>query len=318
MKDINDLLLNNSKARFWQAYFGAKPYAPEGIVCGDDLWKEYIAYLSHRKQSSVNYPWEKLTEMTGGIRKKEVVLLTAGSGVAKTTFAMALHSHLMLKGHKVAGLYLESSPALTVMDMLSPFVGTNLRYNKVEVSSDEQHQIFVENFKDKLFLMSNNWNGEWESVKKDIRYFKTMGCEYIILDHISRLVSGMETGDERRALDNIAHQLKALSEELNVGIIAISHLKRPEGKAHEEGGQTSLAQLRGSAGLAQLADIVIGLERNGQAEDERIRNTTTFRILKNRYLGLTGKAGQVFYDKDTSRLEEIFEDVTEESEETDF
>lgn len=308
MKDINELLLNGAKARFLQAFFGARPYSPEGIVTGDALWNEYTAYLSHRKQSSIPYPWKELTKKTGGIRKGEVVLLTAGSGVAKSTFAMAIQSHIAQLKIKSAGLYLESSPALTIIDLMSPILCTNLRYGKEEVSNDLQREVFDTHFKDYIMLMSNNWNGEWESVKKDIRYFKTMGCEYIILDHVSRLVSGMETGDERRALDNIAHQLKSLSEELNVGIIAVVHLKRPDGKAHEEGGQTSLSQLRGSAGLAQLADIVIGLERNGQAEDETIRNTTTFRILKNRWLGLTGKSGEVVYDKNTCQLHEQLEE----------
>jgi len=37
----------------------------------------------------------------------------------------------------------------------------------------------------------------------------------------------------------------------------VSHLKRPGGTAHEEGGITSLSQLRGSAGIGQLSDMVI-------------------------------------------------------------
>jgi len=48
-------------------------------------------------------------------------------------------------------------------------------------------------------------------------------------------------------------------------VIAIVHLRRPEGTSHEEGGKVSLAQLRGSGSLAQLSDNVIGLERDQQA-----------------------------------------------------
>ena len=76
------------------------------------------------------------------------------------------------------------------------------------------------------------------------------------------------------------------------------------GKAHEEGGQVSLSELRGSAAIAQLSDIVIGLERNQQADDEKERNTTTLRVIKNRFCGLTGKAGSLLYDKETGRLKE--------------
>ena len=51
--------------------------------------------------------------------------------------------------------------------------------------------------------------------------------------------------------------------------------------------------------------MVIGLERNQQAEDEQERNTTTLRVMKNRFAGLTGKAGNLLYNKDTGRLKEI-------------
>jgi twinkle protein len=77
------------------------------------------------------------------------------------------------------------------------------------------------------------------------------------------------------------------------------------GKGHEEGGQISLSELRGSASIAQLSDMVIGLERNQQAEDELSRNTTTVRVLKNRFSGLTGPATTLQYDKFTGRMKEL-------------
>jgi len=85
-------------------------------------------------------------------------------------------------------------------------------------------------------------------------------------------------------------------------LILVSHLKRPEGRGHEEGAQTSLAQLRGSAAIGQLSDIVIGLERDQQdAEDcDKMR----VRVLKNRFSGDTGSACVLTYDKDTGRLGE--------------
>jgi twinkle protein len=50
--------------------------------------------------------------------------------------------------------------------------------------------------------------------------------------------------------------------------------------------------------------MVIGLERNQQHEDPEIRNTTTVRILKNRYAGLTGAACWLKYDNFTGRMSE--------------
>jgi twinkle protein len=95
-------------------------------------------------------------------------------------------------------------------------------------------------------------------------------------------------------------------QETGICLFAVSHLKRPEGKGHEEGTATSLSQLRGSGSIGQLSDIVIGLERNGQHEDERERHTTHVRILKNRFSGLTGKACSLLYSLHTGRMNETF------------
>ena len=131
---------------------------------------------------------------------------------------------------------------------------------------------------------------------------KGMGCKYVFVDHVSIIVSAQENGDERKAIDEIMTKLRMLVQETNIALVIVSHLKRPSDKGHEEGAVTSLAQLRGSGSIAQLSDMVIGLERNGQAEDERLRNTTKVRVLKNRYSGQTGPACNLVYNKHTGRM----------------
>jgi twinkle protein len=129
------------------------------------------------------------------------------------------------------------------------------------------------------------------------------GCEYIFLDHLSIVVSGLESGDERRFIDNTMTRLRSLVEELKFGLLLVSHLRRPDGRGHEEGGLTSLSQLRGSAGIAQLSDMVFGLERNQQDEEEP--DVTRVRVLKNRWSGQTGVATSLEYGHDTGRLTEL-------------
>ena len=69
--------------------------------------------------------------------------------------------------------------------------------------------------------------------------------------------------------------------------------------------------LRGSQAIAQLSDMVIGLERNQQAD--KISNETRVRVLKNRFSGETGHCLTLHYDHDTGRYTEdsnVFEDKT--------
>jgi len=159
---------------------------------------------------------------------------------------------------------------------------------------------------DRLYLLNHFGSTSVDNIVSRVRYMaKALDCGYIFLDHISIVVSAQSNGDERRAIDEIMTKLRMLVQETGIALVCVSHLKRPEGKGHEEGTATSLSQLRGSGSIAQLSDMVIGLERNGQAEDLSERHTTKVRVLKNRHSGLTGPAGRLLYSQQTGRMLEV-------------
>ena len=146
-----------------------------------------------------------------------------------------------------------------------------------------------------------------DEILSRIRYMaQALDCKWIFLDHLSILVSGQEDTDERKSIDILMTKLRSLVEQTNIGLLLVSHLRRPSGdRGHEDGREVSLSHLRGSASIAHLSDSVIALERDQQAEDDVLANTTTIRVLKNRYTGDTGIATHLFYDKETGRMKEI-------------
>ena len=79
----------------------------------------------------------------------------------------------------------------------------------------------------------------------------------------------------------------------------VSHLRRPDGRGHEDGARVSLSQLRGSHAIAQLSDTCIGLQADPDEPDSDVRH---IKILKNRYTGQTGHAGTLVYQRETGRL----------------
>ena len=157
----------------------------------------------------------------------------------------------------------------------------------------------------RVFLYDHWGSTDSDNLLSKIRYLvRGCGCNWIVLDHLSIVVSGMGDGDERRLIDNTMTKLRSLTEELNCGMLLVSHLKRPSGdKGHENGAETSLSQLRGSAAIGQLSDICMSLERNQQASQGA--DITTLRVLKNRWSGETGIACHLEYDRDTGRMSEI-------------
>ena len=135
---------------------------------------------------------------------------------------------------------------------------------------------------------------------------KALECKWIVIDHLSILVSGQEDTDERRSIDILMTKMRSLVEETQIGLLLVSHLRRTTAdRGHEEGREVSLSHLRGSQSIAHLSDAVIALERNQQATDPVDANTTTVRILKNRYTGETGIATYLFYNSKTGRLGEV-------------
>ena len=99
-------------------------------------------------------------------------------------------------------------------------------------------------------------------------------------------------------------KIRTLIQELNVSLILVSHLRRRMQGSLEEGLNTSLSVLRGSASIGQLSDIVVGLERNGQHDDPVERHTTRVRVIKNRFSGLTGLCAKLYYDFTDGRIRE--------------
>ena len=82
-------------------------------------------------------------------------------------------------------------------------------------------------------------------------------------------------------------KIRTLVEELGIGMILVSHLKRPNSdKGHEDGNSISLSQLRGSGSIGQLSDICLGVIRSVSSGD----NTSKVVCLKNRFNGQTGEA----------------------------
>ena len=314
-KDANDYLQKKLFKEFNSTWWAAKPYAPDDLIFGSDT----LSLIEDTEEaSSIPYPWEGLNDLLHGARKGELVVVTAGSGTGKSETVREIALNVRKTTNEKIGLiFLEESLKRTVETLVGMELGKNLRLPENQKTPFEEKQKAWEAlFKDdeeRIVFWKHFGSNTIEKVVSTIRYMAVnFGARFIVLDHISIIVSGQSLGgDERRTFDLIMTELRTLVQELDISLFLVSHLKRPDGTPHEEGAATSLAQLRGSGAIGHLADIAIGLERNGQAEDPWDRNVTTIRVLKNRFTGETGPACKVVWHRDTGRLEEVTRDNEE-------
>ena len=318
-KDPNEMLKAGRKQSYVDAWWSSKLYTPSGVL---NISEQKVNFNNREQRESVPYPWDGLNDKLYGLRRGELVTLTGGTGLGKSSVTREIEHWLITHTKDNVGIIaLEEDWRRTVDGILSIEANARLYIDQVRETYGEEQlntifdKVYGGNNKDRVWIHSHFGITDIEEIFSKLR-FLIVGCEckWVVVDHLHMLVSAMVEGDERRAIDNIMTKLRSIVEETGVGLILVSHLRRVEGnRGHENGISVSLSHLRGSQSIAQLSDCVIALERDQQSDDPREANTTHMRVLKSRYTGDVGMATHLVYNKDTGRLSETF--ITDDDEE---
>ena len=309
LKDANEYLKTGQREKFTQAWWSARTYTPAGIINLADLGR---SLYDETHNETCPYPWSGMNDKTYGIRTGELVTFTSGAGMGKSSIMRELMYHIMHNTEDNIGvLAMEENTKQTAFNLMS--VEANARLYIKEIR-DQYTQEQLDDWQAKtidsgrFFAFDHFGSIDNDEILGRVRYMaKALNCKWVFLDHLSILVSGQEdNGDERKSIDILMTKLRSLVEETGIALMLVSHLRRPSGdNGHENGREVTLSHLRGSASIAHLSDAVIALERNQQADDPIEANTTSIRILKNRYTGDTGVACHLHYDGGTGRMTQI-------------
>lgn len=302
MKDASDMLIAGLVEQFAKVMAGAKEFSPEAVVRGQD-----IDFDSLRKPKEKGYelPYPELQHKIKGLRKGELTLLTAGSGIGKSTLAREI-AYYMVKQHNltIGNIYLETP----MEDAASAFIAMDNGVNPAKywfnpsiVGDDDAKSSYNSLINSgHLHFFKHFGSIATEKLMSKLYYFaKTLACDFIVLDHISMVISGNEDRDERKSIDMLMTELAKFCVETQVGVIAVVHLKRVQGKNYNTGDEVELVDLRGSGGLEQMSWNVIGLERDQQGDT---KDFSKIRVLKNRTWGYTGLCDTLHYDHESGRL----------------
>lgn len=331
-KDANECHLNGHDREIMEQVWNAGPWIPDGVVSALSLRERIREHLSSEESVGLLFSGcTGINDKTLGARGGEVIMVTSGSGMGKSTFVrqQALQWGTAM-GKKVGLAMLEESVEETAEDLIGLHNRVRLRQSdslkREIVENGKFDQWFDELFGNDTFHLYDSFaEAETDRLLAKLAYMRSgLGCDVIILDHISIVVSASGESDERKMIDNLMTKLKGFAKSTGVVLVIICHLKNPDkGKAHEEGRPVSITDLRGSGALRQLSDTIIALERNQQGD---MPNLVLVRILKCRFTGDTGIAGYMEYNKETGWLEpssysgeeEHHSESTDWSNDTDF
>lgn len=308
MKDPNEFLKAGRSDEFINNYWWkAEEYRPADIVNYSDLWERIEEF--NKTKSYIPTPWVGLNDKICGFRPSQLIVFAAGTGMGKSAFLKTLiHHYLKTTEGKVGAFFLEEVAEDTAVSMMSLEAGKNLRRPEIwaEQETAELKKWFEESGAGRRIELYDGFDFDDIDLLIDkIRYLnKARDCSLIILDHLTMVVDDAENSTQ--ALNKLVADLKKVAVELGIVIVTACHLRKAQNAAKqtEEGGRVTLDDLKQSSSVKQLADIVLGLERNGQSTDPVEANTTKLRVLKDRDFGSKGLAAAVVYDKETTRLVE--------------
>ena len=309
-KDANEVLVKHGSDRLLQCIFDAAPHIPAGIISKNALWDALVQY---NNIASTPYPafLNGVNKKTKGARLGEIALFVSGTSCGKSTIMREIKLSLKEStDSKIGVVSLEEAPAETARKLSGMAIYKNPA--KEELTPEELKEGFDKVFGDDRFMLLDHQGSlKDESILDKIEYMALSGCKYIIIDHITILVSeGADglTGNE--AIDKVMNDLLRFVKRHNVWIGLVSHLRKTNnsGKAFEEGEMPNLDDIKGSGSIKQVSFDIIAFARNLMHKDERKRNTIRMAVLKCRYTGLTGPVKGAYYNYDTGRFEEINQD----------
>jgi len=307
-KDPCEVLAKESgSAMLMQCVFNAQSYSPAGVLRGQAIWDQF-----QLRKTAVSVPYPHclggLNDKLAGMRLGEIVLFTSGTGSGKSTVIKEIVLDILEKTTDMVGMVsLEES----IGDTAEKFIRMKLNANSIDdtITEEQQYYAFESVFGDeRLVLLDHQGSVSDESLIDKMEYLALMGCKYIILDHITLAVSeGQEGKTGNEAIDSMMSDLLKLVKKHNIWLGVVSHLRKGKNDQtpFESGKLPDIDAIKGSGSIKQISFDIVGFARDMTAEDEKVRNTIKFRVLKARFTGNTGDCGSVYYNPQKGRLEQL-------------
>lgn len=303
-KDANEALLEAGADFLTEKYKAAKEIVPEGLKFGSQLdFEDLKAPLPDPVKSGIQGLDELLN---GGFRSGWLIELTAGSGLGKSSILRHIGNRLKDSNKKGLVLFIEESEKIAPLSYLNlntpvgDIITNPSKINQTEWDNAVESRLNT----DDLIFCDKNWERSVDNLINTCAWaINVKKVDYIILDHITAVISSNSKTNTVAAIDELMERLYNLVVDTQAFIIAAVHLSKPQQPPYwDEGRKPSMYDLKGSGALAQKPDVIIGLSRN-QKSVGGARDLVTVEVLKNRWFGKLGECAIMSY-LNTGKFEE--------------
>lgn len=309
-KDANQYLDKGKQSQFVADFYDSKKRIPTDVLPSGGLYDKIIRQTEVQKVPFPDFMSDLNDMMVGGIPLGHIINVAADTGVGKTTLvnemiyywifnsphtigvvSMELDSgqygEVLLSRHLERKLSLIRDQSEKIKFLQSDAVRKAAKELTYKYENDEEV--------DRFYLLDNR-DGSVEEIQKTIEQLVVAcGVKIVVLDPLQDVLDGLS--NEEQAV--FMKWAKGFIKSHGVTFIFINHMRKtPAG----QDGADSEQNIMGSSTIIKSASANILLRRDKMSDDPIVRNTTTILLTKNRICGITGPAGEIYYDNDEHKL----------------
>lgn len=313
LKDPTKMLEDGKHDQFVRDFYSAKDFVEDGIISSIDADVSLEEELTRPKIKLPEFMSDLEDAFAGGIPLGYWVNWIAQSGIGKTTTVNeAIREWIYNSPYKVGIVSLELTAAQYMIAMLSREVGYKINLikdpqeavkfiNQPHVIAAREH-LRMNEIGEERFALLDDREASLENVKKQIeKLIKKHGCQLIVIDPLNDLFDA-SSWDEQSAF------VKWMKVTLKKGITfsCVCHVRKGQISTDKNGKRVEREltedDVSGLSLITKSAGANIFLNRNKYSDDPVIKNVTKATLGKCRWTGITGVAGEWYYDLNTHTM----------------
>ena len=245
--------------------------------------------VDYRKEIEKGFTtgWRTLDKYLQGLRLGEITVITADTGVGKTTFCTQLMVNCAMQGIPVWINSWEMNPDTIMRKIASIVLRRPMKLQNFSEHENEQFDEWCDRYK--IYINPNTIGTDVKALGIQLKAAKEIGIKIVMLDHLDYLVN---THKEKlhEAIDETIKSLHELAFSLGMHFLLICHPRQSSTSSEEIG----IHSLKGSSSIKQYADNVLVLHRCARTDSTSDPYKVKIRIAKNRMFGTEGNA-YLFY-----------------------
>ncbi len=271
-------LLDSAEHRIFEAteLRESKDFASIKDLIGNSY--EYVNNLSEQQMHITGVPtgFYDLDDLTAGLQPAEMIVIGARPSMGKTSLALNIAQHACmgtneLKKKTPVGFFsIEMTAKQLALRLLCSVARIDLKKARSGYLSDSDRGRLVnvtgQFYDTKLFIDDTSSISVLDLKAKARRLKREFGIGLLIIDYLQLIQAGIRVDNREQEIAYISRQLKALAKDLDIPVVVLSQLSRPQ-KGQEEK-RPVLSDLRESGAIEQDADVVIFIHKETEGSTD--------------------------------------------------